>query len=182
MTTTAQISARGCSGTGITEDLAERLHDQLGRKVVAVVELVAEARSENRKGDEKVALSILTIEPAPDSMTEDHLRNLARAFHYERKLHEEGPQLIAPGDGPEPTVKEVIAAGQAHEPHTYEDTADASCARCGLAAGEDVHRGDLDELVDPDLEDPDGDEEQGDPGDEETYVDGNRVGIRKSAS
>lgn len=140
--TTAQIAARGCSGTGITEELAEKLHAQLGRKVVAVVELVSETRTEKRDGKDKVALSILTIEPAPDSLTEDHLRNLARAFHYERKLNEDGPQLIAPGDGPEPTVKEVLAAGQALEPHQYEDTADASCARCGLAAGETVHNQD----------------------------------------
>lgn len=163
MTTTAQIAAKGCSGTGITEELAEKLHAQLGRKVVAVVELVAETRTENRAGDEKVALSILTIEPAPNTATEDHLRNLARAFHYERKLSEDGPQLIAPGDGPEPTVKDVLAAGAALEPHQYVDTADASCNVCGLAAGEAIHSDDVLDLdalddLDDDPEDDTADE------------------------
>jgi hypothetical protein len=155
MTTTANIAAKGCSGTGITEELADALHGQLGRKVVAVVELVAEARTENRAGDEKVALSILTIEPAPTRETEDHLRNLARSFHYERKLTEDGPQLVTPGDGPEPTVKDVLAAGTAFEPHTYVDTKDAWCEICGLAAGEAVHQ-DQEQLS---LDDPDTEEE-----------------------
>ncbi|MDN4173944.1 hypothetical protein QWY28_13365 [Nocardioides sp. SOB77] len=109
--TTAQIAAKGCNSTGITEDLAKRLHDNLGRKVVAVVELVSAGRAEKLDGSEKVSLSILTIEPAPNSATEDHLRDLARAFHYERKLAEDGPQLLEPGDGPEPTVKDVLARG-----------------------------------------------------------------------
>ena len=106
--TTAQIAAKGCSSTGITEDLAQSLHANLGKKVVAVVELVSEARSEKRDGKEKVVLSILTIEPAPNAATEDHLRELARAFHYERKLAEDGPQLLEPGDGPAPSVKGVL--------------------------------------------------------------------------
>lgn len=110
--TTAQIAAKGCASTGITEQLAEQLHNQLGRKVVAVVELVSEARSERRDGKEKVSLSILTIEPAPTPETEDHLRELARAFHYERKLTEDGPQLLGPDDGPEPKVSDVLTRGK----------------------------------------------------------------------
>ena len=38
MTTTANIAAKGTNGTGITEDLAQTLHNNLGRKVLAVVE------------------------------------------------------------------------------------------------------------------------------------------------
>lgn len=132
MTTTAQIAAKGCSDTGITEQLAEKLHNQLGRKVIAIVELVAEARTENRAGDEKVALSILTVEPAPTQLTEDYLRNLARAFHFERKLGEDGPQLLGPDDGPEPTVKDVIDQGigiltsdsETGEPRLYDPETD----------------------------------------------------------
>ena len=63
MTTTAKIAAKGCSSTGITEELAETLHNNLGKKVLAVVELVSEARSEKRSGDESVSLN---YEPGPD--------------------------------------------------------------------------------------------------------------------
>lgn len=110
--TTAKIASKGCSSTGITEDLAEKLHNQLGKKLVAIVELVSEARSEKRDGRESVTLSILTVEPAPNSVTEDHLRELARAFHYERKLGEDGPQLMDPDDGPAPRVADVIQHGK----------------------------------------------------------------------
>ncbi|WP_435744951.1 hypothetical protein [Nocardioides sp. SYSU DS0663] len=112
MTTTAKIAAKGCTNTGLTEDLAKRLHDQLGKTIVAVVELTAETRTENKAGDETVVLSINTIEVAPNSLTEDHLRDLARAFHYERKLAEDGPQLLEPGDGPEPRVADVLQFGR----------------------------------------------------------------------
>lgn len=140
MTTTAQIAAKGCKSTGITEEMAESLHNQLGKTLVAVVELRAEGRTEKLNGDEKVSLSILTIEPAPNRDTEDHLRELARAFHYERKLAESGPTL--PGtedDGPAPKVVDVLAAGKSHEPHQYLDTVDAVCDACDQPAGAAIH-------------------------------------------
>lgn len=112
MTTTAKIAAKGCTNTGLTEDLAKGLHDQLGKTIVAVVELTAETRTANKAGEETVVLSINTIEVAPNSLTEDHLRDLARAFHYERKLAEDGPQLLEPGDGPEPRVADVLQFGR----------------------------------------------------------------------
>ncbi len=112
MTTTAKIAAKGCTGTGITEELAKTFHDQLGKTGVAVIEFVADARGETRDGDESVKLSILTVEVAPNTLTEDHLRELARAFHYERKLAEDGPQLQVPGDGPEPKIADVIQHGK----------------------------------------------------------------------
>lgn len=112
MSTTAKIAAKGCTSTGITEELAESLRSRLGQNIVAVVELVSEARSEKRNGDESVVLNILTVEPAPNSTTEDHLRELARAFYYERKLHEDGPQLGDPDDGPAPKIGDVINQGK----------------------------------------------------------------------
>jgi hypothetical protein len=139
MTTTAQIASKGCNSTGITEEIAQSLHNQLGKKLLCVVELVAETRTENRTGDEKVGLTILTIEPAPNGMTADHLRELARAFHYERKIGEEGPTLPMPGDSPEPTVEEVTKAGAQHRPHRYVDTPDATCEECGLTGGAPIH-------------------------------------------
>lgn len=141
MTTTAKITSKGTSGTGITEDLAKRCHDRLGHKVLAVVELVAETRSEKRNGDESVTLSILTVEPAPNSDTEDHLRDLARSFYYERALEEHGPTLDG---GDEPSVDQVLAAGAKHQPHPYiastlavED--DAVCDVCGQIEAAAVH-------------------------------------------
>jgi hypothetical protein len=150
MTTTAKITAKGTSGTGITEDLAKRCHDQLGRKILAVVELVAETRSEKRNGDESVSLSILTVEPAPNTMTEDHLRELARSFYYERQLAESGPTL----DGPdEPSVDDVLAAGAKHQPHPYLASTlsvddNAVCDVCGQHEGASVHA-DRAAFVDP---------------------------------
>jgi hypothetical protein len=150
MTTTAQIASKGTNGTGITEDLAQSLHNQLGKKLLCVVELVAEARSEKRNGDEKVVLSILTVEPAPNGMTADHLRELARAFHYERKLGEEGPTLQLPGDSPEPTVEEVTAAGAAHRPHEFavDQFDEGECNICGQAEDTPVHAS-ASQLADP---------------------------------
>ena len=143
MTTTAKIAAKGCSDTGITEDLAQSLHNNLGKKVLAVVELVAEARSEKRNGDEAVALSILTIEPAPDHMTEDHLRELARAFHYERQLAD-GQLTIDSQDDIEPKVSQVLAAGQRHRPHPFlpvdASVGDGICDVCGvIESGTQLH-------------------------------------------
>lgn len=111
MTTTAQIAKRGCTGTGITEELAKLFHDQLGKTGVAIIEFVSDARGEKRDGDENVTLKILTVEVAPTPLVEDYLRNMNRALHFERKLGEDGPQLMGPDDGPEPTVKDVIAQG-----------------------------------------------------------------------
>lgn len=153
MSTTAKIASKGTNGTGITEDLAKRCHDQLGRKVLAVVELVAETRSEKRNGDESVSLSILTIEPAPDSLTEDHLRELARSFHYERKLAEGGDEMIpGTGDNIEPDLKTVLAGGRQFEPHPFVpvDAADDNpiCDVCGVVEDRPQHA-DRSDIPDP---------------------------------
>lgn len=147
---TAKIAAKGCSATGITEDLAKTLHDQLGRKVVAVVELVSETRSEKRDGKETVVLSILTIEPAPNSATEDHLRELARSFHYERQLADGQLELT---DSLEPKVSDVLAAGAQHTNHPYLSSQlsvddEAVCDVCGQHEAAAVHA-DRAQLPDP---------------------------------
>lgn len=144
MTTTAKIAAKGCNGTGITEDLAQTLHNTLGRTIVAVVELVAETRSEKRNGDETVVLSINTIEPAPTGATVEHLRELARSFYYERQLAD-GQLRIETGDGPEPTVSDVLAAGAQHRPHDFLSGSLALdeaqvCDICGQHADAAIHQ------------------------------------------
>lgn len=181
MTTTAKIAGKGTNNTGITEDLAKRCHDQLGRKMLAVVELVAESRSEKRNGDESVSLSILTIEPAPNGMTEDHLRELARSFYYERQLAEGEAPTLGFGDAPEPDIDAVLAAGARHAPHPYLASTlsiddNAVCDVCGQHDGAVVHA-DRTGLEDPftlhsvdDLEDEeeDPDEEDDDSEDGDT--------------
>jgi hypothetical protein len=153
MTTTAQIAAKGCSSTGITEDLAKRLHDSLGKTIVAVVELTSENRSENRDGDEKVKLVINTIEPAPEGMAADHVRELARSFHYERKLAdgETDGQLPLPGDSPEPKVEEVLAAGEKLKHHAYDHDpfeTEPICVVCGQTEDATIHQ----DIPEPDAE------------------------------
>ncbi|UUW88444.1 hypothetical protein [Pimelobacter simplex] len=186
MTTTAKIAAKGTSNTGITEELAKRCHDTLGHKILAVVELISESRSEKRGGDEAVSLSILTIEPAPDSMTEDHLRNLARSFNYERRLADgEAPTLnYDNGQSVEPDLAAVVEAGARHEPHPYlsstlsiDDSEHGPvCDRCGQIEGAAVHA-DRSALEDPfttgnagdnaEPEDPEGEDGEGDDPDEQ---------------
>lgn len=152
MTTTAKIASKGCNGTGITEDLAQTLHNQLGRKVLAVVELVAETRSEKRNGDESVSLSILTVEPAPNGITEDHLRELARSFHYERQLAD-GQLQIETGDDIEPKVADVLAAGDRFRPHPFlpADAANDNgiCEVCGVVKDATTLHSDRTALDDP---------------------------------
>lgn len=156
MTTTAKIAAKGTSGTGITEDLAQTLHNQLGRKVIAIVEMVAETRSEKRNGDEAVVLSILTVEPAPTSTTEDHLRELARSFYYERQLAD-GQLKLDGSDDIEPKVADVLAAGAAHKPHPYltsqlavDDSENGPvCDICGQVETAGVHQASLPGVTDP---------------------------------
>jgi hypothetical protein len=150
MSTTAKIAAKGCNDTGITETLAKRLHDQLGKKVVAVVEIVAEARSEKRNGDESVALSILTLEPAPNGETEDYLRNLARAFHYERQLAD-GQLTLDSASDIEPKVKDVLAAGQGFLQELPDDADDDE--------GEEESDDNLEGKFGDELEDPEDDQD-----------------------
>lgn len=164
MGTTAQIAGKGCSGTGINEDLAKRLHDNLGKTIVVVAEISSETRSENRKGDEKVGLVINTLEVAPDGLAAEHVRNLSSALHYERKLAEgtNDQQLPLPGDGPEPKVADVLAAGKAHEPHDYLESGEGepgtvcdTCSQSSLASIHNVH--------DPADPDQDGDKNLNNP-------------------
>jgi hypothetical protein len=139
MSTTATIESKGCQGTGITEELAKSLHDNLGKTIVAVVEITADKRSENRKGDEKVGLVINTIEVAPNPDTAEHIRELSHAFNYERKLVENGPTLPGTDDEPAPKVADILAAGDAIKPHEFvpfEEDGETVCDRCGAGEGD----------------------------------------------
>lgn len=104
--TTAKILAKGCQSTGITEELAGRLHDQLGKKVMAVVELESTSRTEHTDGKETVQLRILSVEPAVEQIADDHLRTFQRALFVNRARDEGQPTLD--GDEPSPSVADVV--------------------------------------------------------------------------
>lgn len=153
MTTTAKIAAKGTKATGLTEDHAKRLHDNLGRTILAIVEITSESRTEKRNGDEQVGLSIGMLEVVPEGTAADHVRELARLFHYERSLTEDGDTLDYEGDGPAPKVADVLAAGQRFQPHPYLASTlstddQAVCDVCGQHEGAAVHA-DRTALADP---------------------------------
>lgn len=147
MTTTAKIAAKGTKGTGITEQLAAALHDNLGKTVLAVVELRSESRGENLKGDETVHLAIQTLEVIPEDVgAAEHVRELAKVAHYNRKLAEDGPKLPVPGDDIEPKVADVLAAGAALAPHVYlpvQEDDNEVCDICGDDEDDPRHAADL---------------------------------------
>lgn len=193
MSTTAKINARGCTGTGITEDIAKDLHDHLGSTIIIVAELTSENRTENRKGDEKVNLVLNNIEVAPDGMAAEHVRELSRSFHYERKLAQDSGQGTIPGtlgDGVEPKVSEVLEAGQRHRPHPFipDDAAKDNpiCDVCGKTETARVHDAaqrtddngadvDLDDDGQPQLEEPDAPTGSGAADEPWEYADGEPV-------
>lgn len=133
--TSAQLTAKGLQNTGITEDLARTYYRQLGTTGIAIVEYESTARSETADGKQKVQLRVITIEPAPDAMTSDHLRELARAFHYERALDDDQLPLDGP-DAINPKVGDVVTAGTRYTPHPFipVDAADDNpiCDVCGV--------------------------------------------------
>jgi hypothetical protein len=174
--TTAKIKAKGCQSTGITEELAIKLHDQLDKKVIAIVELKSSSRTEKADGKQIVDLEILSVEPATETIAEDHLREFQRALYYNRAVDEAQPTL---DDGPEPTVKDVLGRGASllehdddsgeviglwdgnddqddeniDEPHAFvgddtrPDGSRDSCVRCGRFRSEDGYAHTDDEPV-----------------------------------
>lgn len=133
--TTAQIKAKGCSGTGITEELARRFHDQLGLKMMAIVEFRSTQTHEEVGGKQKVDLEVLSIEPAIDEAgaAEEHLRGLQRAIYMNRKLHSEDAQpTLDSTDDIEPKVSDVIAAQAGAVPHDFvREGKSGNCEVCG---------------------------------------------------
>lgn len=141
MTTTASIATKGTQSTGITEEIAKRLHDNLGKTILVIAEITSEARTENKAGDEKVKLSLGMIEVAPDGLAADHVRELARSFHYERQLADGQPTL---DDDIEPKVSDVLEHGAQFRPHPYLASTLSTddnpvCDVCGHHEGAAVH-------------------------------------------
>lgn len=115
--TKGNIRARKLGNTGITEDILKKIADAKGGHVLAIVELKADTIHEQVDGDDRlVDFLIDTIEPVVDGQLDgrvvDHVREIQAALFRNRKLSENGPELPLAGDGPEPTVKDVLGHGQ----------------------------------------------------------------------
>lgn len=115
--TKGNIRARKLGNTGITEDILKKIADAKGGHVLAIVELKADEVHEKVDGDDrKVDFVIDTIEPVVDGQLDgtvvDHVRNIQAALYRNRKLNDSGEELPFDGDGPEPTVKDVLAQGK----------------------------------------------------------------------
>lgn len=113
----AKINAKGCDGTGLTEELARKLFDNPGLHLMAIVELKPGTRHIKADGQHVVDLEINTIEPVVDGKLngrlDEHVRTIQAALYRNRALMENGEQLpLEPGDD-EPTVEGVLQAGAA---------------------------------------------------------------------
>lgn len=139
--TTAKIRAKGCDGTGLTEELAGQLFTQVGRHYMAIVEFrVEEPHGPNAEGKRRVDLILEQVEPATDDQLAEHLRELTRTLYQNRAIAD-GQTLL--DDTLTPDLKDAIAAGAQHEPHPFLPTDAAadnpSCEVCGLADTAAVH-------------------------------------------
>ncbi len=164
---TAKIRAKGLDSTGVTEEIAQAMYNSPGRFTMAIVELKHVRQIHDADGDRQVELIINQIEPSTSPDLDAHLRNLTRTMHQNRALHSVDQQLqIETSDDLEPTIEQVIAAGEQHvaetddqlpdpddpdaepqrpnpawEPHGYVDTPYGTCGYpdCGAAMGDKVH-------------------------------------------
>lgn len=156
---TAKIRAKGCADTGVTEAIAQQLYASKGRRMMAIVELRSVERHEKADGERRVDVVLTQVEPATDDLLAEHLRELTRTMYFNRQLAE-GTQPTLDGDGIEPKVADVLAAGRAHRPHPYmastlstED--EPVCDICGLVEGAAQHLAGLEDVP----TDEDGEEE-----------------------
>lgn len=166
--TTAKINAKGLDGTGFTEELAGDLFNKVGTHLMAVVDLqVVDRKGPNLKGKRGIELVIGEIEIAPNETVAEHLRELNRSFYYERQLAGgQAPTLPLAGEGAEPDVETVLAAGAKHRHHPYLASTlslddNAICDVCGQIEAASVHSEltALEPAADQELEDEDEDTE-----------------------
>lgn len=111
---TAGIRAKGLDTTGVTEQLAAKMYNNVGGHYLAIVDLRVAFHGEDDDGNRKVTLVIDQIEPVIDGKLNgalvEHVRQINAALHRNRMLAENGPQLPIDGQDVEPTVEQVLAA------------------------------------------------------------------------
>ena len=172
---TAAINRKGCDNTGITEDLAREMYATLGRRTLAIVELKHHARTETDDNGRSVQLQITQIEPSVDERLDDHLRELMRTMHQNRALKADDQQLqIDTLDDTEPTVTQVIAAGQQHIAQTDDalDLEDDDHEAESEAARQQIEQEGTDAVYADEEQPPDDDDHQDEPAAPMTPPDG----------
>jgi hypothetical protein len=148
---TGQLNAKKLGGTGITEGLLRRHHnDEAGTLVIVASISVAGTHKNVKEGTGSVNYVIDDLEVAP-SIATDHVRELIRSFEYERKLETEGKTLFDDRTD-EPNVATVVEQGAQLRPHPFlpVDAADDDgiCDVCGQLQAAAVHA-DRSALTDP---------------------------------
>jgi len=119
---TATIRGKGLDGTGVTEDIAKTMYHTKGKRTLAIVELVHKRQVDDEDTGRKVELAISLLEPSTSPELDDYLRNLTKTMHQNRVLKSQDEQLqIDTLDDVEPTVEQVIAAGQQHIAQTDDE-------------------------------------------------------------
>jgi hypothetical protein len=159
---TATINAKGLDKTGFDDDLiAELFHRKVGRHMLAIVEVqIVDKRGPNIKGKSKVLLDITSIDPITDDNLDEHIREIQKTLAYNRGLQGHTGTTT---QGQEPTVHQVLAAGQKHKPHPFlpVDAADENpiCDVCGQLETAAVHS--VQEILDQPDDDEPGPEDEG---------------------
>lgn len=100
--------------TIIDADLAQQMWARENGHWVAIIEIRHKHHGEDVDTGKDVDLVIGEFEIVDDGILDgratDHVRDIMRALHRNRKLAENGPTLPLPGDGEEPTVEGVLEA------------------------------------------------------------------------
>jgi hypothetical protein len=115
---------RGCSDTGITEELATRIYNAAlngkATELVAIVRFTPDYTHEAVKGDVRsVDLAITAIEPVVDGklngLLVEHVRTVELALSRNRAIAGAKDEALPFGeeDGPAPKVADIIAQGDA---------------------------------------------------------------------
>lgn len=157
--TTAKIRAKGCDSTGLTEDLALKLHGKVGTRIMAIVELKVDDAHNTDNRPQHVDLTIEQIEPAMEDFFDEHLRELTRTTAQNRglKSDEDQLQIETQGDLARP-LEDVVADGKAHlvddqddaddeadpddpayDPHPFDGREGYACAVCEQPGDAAVH-------------------------------------------
>lgn len=119
---------RGCSDTGITEELATRLfNSSKSTSLVAIVEFTTDYTHEATDGSKRtVDLTITSVEPVVDGKLNgelvEHVREIQQALFRNRKLAEGGSEQLPfdEHDGPAPKVADIVQQGGAFLDHDDE--------------------------------------------------------------
>lgn len=151
--TTAKIRAKGLDSTGVTEEIANNLYANKGKRIVAIVELHAVERHEKADGTRRVDLVLEQVEPAVDDAAAEYLRELTRAMYVNRQ-QAQGQLAIDGTLDNEPTVEGVLAAGGPHRLHPFlPDDASSEipiCDVCGKVETASIHHTDVDDPFETD--------------------------------